>query len=152
MRKLFVTLLTLASITVSSLSVGVTAAENSGCLPDDREVSLTGFLSRETYPGRPNYTSIERGDEPETGHYLRLSKVVCVEGFSLETEKSYPVEGIKKLQLVVVNPQHWAAIKKLHNKKARVIVTGKPFIGMTGHYHAPHGAAISVANVGGDDK
>ena len=127
-------------------------AENSNCLPSESNVSLTGFLSRETFPGRPNYKSIEEGDEPETGYYLHLSSSICAEGVNHETEKTYPVNGIKLLQLNVVHSQHWAAIKKLHDRKVRVIVTGKPYIGVTGHYHAPHGAAISVENVRVVDK
>lgn len=122
-------------------------AKSSGCLPDDHVASFTGFLSRETYPGRPNYTSIEGGDEPETGYYLVLSNSVCVESYNYEAEKSYPIDGIEKLQLNVSSPQLRDEIRRLQNKKASVIVTGKPYIGMTGHYHAPHNAAISVDNV-----
>lgn len=111
-------------------------------------MGLTGFLSLETYPGRPNYTSVEKGDEPETGYYLLLANPACVEGVSYETAKTLPIDGIEKLQLNVSSFQLRAKIKKLHDNKARVVVTGKPYIGITGHYHAPHGAAILVENVG----
>ena len=146
-RNIFNVLVACASVTVGSLLAGQSYAESSGCLPGDREVSLTGFLSLETYPGRPNYRSVEKGDEPETGYYLRLSSQICVEGVNYETEKKYPIDGIKKLQLVVVSSQLKAEIRKLHNRKSRVVVTGKPYVGITGHYHAPHGAAISVENI-----
>jgi hypothetical protein len=116
-------------------------------------VSLTGFLSRETYPGRPNYSSIEGGDEPDTGYYLGLSNPVCIEADSYEAPgKTFAIEGNKKLQLVVDGSSLWAEFKKFHNRKARVVVTGKPYIGDTGHYHAPHGAAISVEKVGAADE
>ena len=152
MRIFFYALVACASVTVGSLSVGDSHAEASECLPNDREVSLTGFLSRETYPGRPNYTSIEGGDEPETGYYLRLSDPICVEGNYYETGGSYPVDGIKKLQLVIDSPQFWAKIRNLHERKARVVVTGEPYIGITGHYHAPHNAAISVDKIVAAEK
>ena len=52
-----------------------------GCLPYEPEpVQMTGTLVRLTFPGRPNYESIEEGDEPETGFYLELSRGVCTTG------------------------------------------------------------------------
>jgi hypothetical protein len=130
------------------LGAGQISAVASECLSEDRQVNLKGFLSLETFPGRPNYMSIEKGDEPETGYYLNLSNPVCVQGLNYETGKSFPIDGIKKLQLVIVAPRLRTEIKKLYVEKAKIVVTGEPSIGITGHYHAPHGAAISVEGVG----
>ena len=122
-------------------------AKSTECQTELHAVDLTGFLSRETFPGRPNYTSIEGGDEKETGYYLNLGNPICVKGYNSEAKKSYPITGIEKLQLIIGSPQHRIELLKLLTKKENVIVTGTPFIGMTGHYHAPHGAAVSVENI-----
>lgn len=47
-------------------SSGAMAGQPADCLKDGDTVSLTGKVWRETFPGRPNYESIENGDEPET--------------------------------------------------------------------------------------
>jgi len=41
-------------------------------------VSLSGVIVRETHPGRPNYSSVAEGDEPETIWVLKLEKAICV--------------------------------------------------------------------------
>lgn len=49
--------------------------EAADCLKDGDTVSLVGKVWRETFPGRPNYQSIEDGDEPETVWALTLPPV-----------------------------------------------------------------------------
>lgn len=40
-------------------------------------VTLTGTMTPKTFPGRPNYESIEKGDEPETFWILDLAEPIC---------------------------------------------------------------------------
>ena len=42
-------------------------------------VQLSGTVIRETFPGPPNYESIERGDKPEVLWWLVLSQPICME-------------------------------------------------------------------------
>lgn len=122
------------------------------CPPNDREVSLLGELSLETYAGRPNYESVEQGDEAETGYYLLLQNSICVEGTNHETGKSSPIFGIKKLQLSINSPQLRSEVNKLYRGRHRVIVTGTTHLGATGHYHAPHNAALGVEKINAATK
>lgn len=147
MRIFFIALGVCAAVTVGPLSVGKSYSEASGCLNAERSVNLTGFLSRETYPGRPNYMSIEGGDKPETGYYLRLRNPICIEGINYETRKSYLIDGIKKLQIFSINYRIWHPIKNYNFRKTRVIIKGKPYKGFTRKYHASHGAAILADGV-----
>jgi|GEM_PF-6303650 len=43
-----------------------------------RSCLLTGSLEVHTYPGRPNYQDIKKGDEEETGLYLKLDQPVTI--------------------------------------------------------------------------
>jgi hypothetical protein len=39
-------------------------------------VRLTGTIVRETFPGAPNYASVEQGDKPEVYWFLNLSRPI----------------------------------------------------------------------------
>ena len=103
-----------------------------GCLaygPDT--VTLSGTLERRTYPGRPNYESVARGDEAETGFYLALPRSVCVSR-SLD-EINQPTVGVSRVQLVLNRPAY-ARLRPYLMK--RVTVRGTLFHSHTGHHHA----------------
>ena len=101
---------------------------------------LNGLLKRETHPGRPNYESVEKGDEPETGFYLYLDAPVCIEGFG---EGVFIESDIMKLQLVIVDDRFWPVLREAMDTKVTVI--GEPYVGLTGHYHAR--GALEVTDI-----
>lgn len=95
--------------------------------------TLTGKIIRKTFPGRPNYESIQDGDEPETYWLLVSDKPFCVNGkngdasYSLETK-------IKQIQLVfTAASDEYKKYKNLVGKN--VIIHGQIFPMQTGHHH-----------------
>ncbi len=61
------------------------------CLKDGQNISISGKISRETFPGSPNYENIDHGDEPETYWILTTNKPNCVLGESMEDGSIYEV-------------------------------------------------------------
>lgn len=102
------------------------------CLPyEPAVVTLTGKLVERTYPGPPNYASVEAGDEPETHYYLALAKPICTTaGGELEPAQS----GVKEVQLVLEN-EGYARLRAMLGKT--VTLSGTMFARHTGHHHAP---------------
>ena len=96
-------------------------------------VSVVGKLERRTYPGRPNYESVARGDEAETGFYLILRTGVCTNGVvgAGETE---PKANVKLVQLILDQAGYDALRPRLGTT---IRVEGKLFGQISGHHHAP---------------
>jgi hypothetical protein len=96
-------------------------------------VTLHGTVSRETFPGPPNYESIKDGDRPETSWFLDLTHPVCAQEDKTDLLKPGQ-EGVRRIQLVVSQAM-CLSHKKLVGK--RVAVTGTLFGEHTGHHHTP---------------
>ena len=94
-------------------------------------VNLSGAFKRRTFPGRPNYESVKKGDEPETVWILQLNKPVCVEGDANIWEYARE-ENISEMQLILTAAQY-KRYKRLHKKL--VLVGGKLLPQTTGHHH-----------------
>ncbi|MBV9493959.1 MAG: DUF4431 domain-containing protein [Acidobacteria bacterium] len=110
-----------------------TGAVSTSCVgyePDT--VSITGSLERRTYPGRPNYESVQQGDEPETGFYLRLANALCISRHLDEVNE--PVAGVTLVQLVL-DEAEYDDLRRTIGK--RVALRGTLFHSHTGHHHAP---------------
>ena len=107
-------------------------AATQSCLPFEPDtISLTGSLERRTYPGLPNYESIARGDEPETGWYLRLTKPLCVTGNISQFNAA--MAGILLVQLDASRGE-LRQFPRLRGR--RVTVRGSLFEPGTVHWHA----------------
>jgi hypothetical protein len=92
-------------------------------------VSLSGVIVRETHPGRPNYSSVAEGDEPETIWVLKLEKAICVlAGNDIDVEE----RNQKEIQLVL-NDNQYRRYRSLLGQK--VTVTGRLFHQISGHHH-----------------
>jgi hypothetical protein len=92
-------------------------------------VSLSGVIVRETHPGRPNYSSVAEGDEPETIWVLKLEKAICVlAGNDIDVEE----QNQKEIQLVL-NDNQYRRYRSLLGQK--VTVTGRLFHQISGHHH-----------------
>ena len=109
-----------ASVFTSQLAM---AAE---CLKEDQSVSFTGKVSRETFPGRPNYESIDNGDEPETYWILTINKPYCILAESPEDGSLYEVaKSATRFQLAFEDASVYQTQKKLVEKKG--YCNGKTF-------------------------
>ncbi|MBI5344504.1 MAG: DUF4431 domain-containing protein [Deltaproteobacteria bacterium] len=95
------------------------------------KVKLAGTIVRKTFPGPPNYDSIEKGDEPETYWILKLTKPVCVKGKHDDELNSETEKGIKNIHLVLDSGKY-ARYKHLVSKI--VIAEGMLFHAHTGHH------------------
>jgi len=96
-------------------------------------VSVSGQLERHTFPGRPNYESVENGDEAETGFYLKLAHPVCTLG-DAQSPDAYPQEGVTSIQLVL-DQEGYEELRPLLGMQLNL--RGKLFAAHTGHHHAP---------------
>lgn len=96
---------------------------------DSDKVKISGKLVELTFPGRPNYESIEDGDEAENGFYIELSKPFCTVGDG----ESDGFENIKLVQLVLDEKGYSLLNNKLNTN---VTVEGNLFGALTGHHHA----------------
>jgi hypothetical protein len=100
------------------------------CSYKQKEVVLEGSLYKKTYPGPPEYASIENGDSPETSWILALKNPIHVGEKSeydddhLNSPEKYVIE------VVVVPPDDCS--DSVMNKKVRV--TGSLFHAHTGHH------------------
>lgn len=99
------------------------------CLPaDPAVVQLSGVLERITFPGPPNYESIEAGDAAESYFVLRLAEPVCVRVSAQSSVSSI------QLQLFLKPPQYEALRGYLGHK---VSFSARLWIAETGHHHTP---------------
>jgi hypothetical protein len=104
----------------------------SQCLGYQTSVSLSGVLERRTYPGRPNFESIEAGDEPETGFYLVLPKAACFDAGS-DPDASNLI-GVRLVQLNL-KPEQYEELRPYLGKP--ISIQGSVYEAMSGHHHAP---------------
>lgn len=121
----------------------------SECLKDGENVAFTGKISRETFPGPPNYESIDDGDTPETYWILTINSPKCVVAESIDDGSLYEVaKSTTRFQLAFDDPAIYKQQKTLVEKNASV--TGQLFVGHTGHHHTK--ALISVKSIKAEKK
>jgi hypothetical protein len=125
-------ILTLAPLLIAAWWSGSLAAQ---CLYYG-DVSLTGRLVQQTYPGPPDFESVTRGDAPLVIWILQLDVGVCI----VSSSASYPnVYNEREIQLVIGNDQYarsaaYAEYRDLLGKK--ISVTGRLLPG-GGKYEKP---------------
>ncbi len=97
---------------------------------EPEKVRLKGTIVRKTFPGPPEYESIEQGDAPETFWILNLLKPVCVvadeEDDMNETEKD-----VRAIHLVLDDKQYK---KYRHLVSKKVVATGTLYHSHTIHH------------------
>ena len=100
------------------------------------DVSLSGRLVQQTYPGPPDFESVAKGDAPLVIWILQLDTGVCI----VSSSASYPnVYNEREIQLVFGNDQYartapYAEYRSLLGK--RIAVTGRLLPG-GGKYEKP---------------
>ena len=119
-------------LTMALMTLATHSRAESPCLPYEPEVvDLKGVLLRRTYPGRPNYESTRKGDEPETYFYLKLHNRICtLEG----KEPNAPVADVDFVQLIL-DRNGYARLRPKLGKT--VTLRGTLSMQITGHHHAP---------------
>jgi hypothetical protein len=114
------------------------------CLKDGQAVSFEGRVSRETFPGPPNYQSIDDGDQPETVWILTVDKAYCVTAESMEDGSTYEVaKSTTRFQLAFEDSSVYEKQRALVEQRA--VVSGLLFAGHTGHHHTK--ALVSVKTI-----
>jgi hypothetical protein len=116
--------------------IPTTFAKNQIVYYEPKIVTLTGMIKFKTFPGPPNYESIEAGDDAETCPYLFLDHTVDVvvpeDDANSEDE---PEKNLKVMQIAVdEETSNWSWSKNKYVGK-HVRVTGTLYHSLTGHHH-----------------
>ena len=131
---------------VLAFALSLPLCAQSECLKDGQEVTLEGRISRETFPGPPNYESIDDGDQPETTWILTVTAPNCVVAESMDDGTPYEVtKSTTRFQLVLADAKEFEGYKSLVENRA--VIGGQLFVGHTGHHHTK--ALISVKEIKG---
>jgi hypothetical protein len=94
-------------------------------------VTLAGTITSKTFPGRPNYQSIEKGDQPETFWILNVGEPICTND-GAHPSLNPAEKDVSNLQLLFRNTQLYQTYLPLLNTKVKV--TGSLFSATTIHH------------------
>lgn len=131
---------TAAIVALCSLPAG--ASSRGDCLSYETDgVTLLGTVVRKTFPGPPNFESVEKGDAPEEAWILHLSKPICVDA-DPENEMDVAERDVTDVQLAL-DGDLFSKIETL--KGGRVLLTGTLFHAHTGHHRTS--VLMSVSDV-----
>ena len=106
-------------------------------------VELYGTIELQTFPGRPGYESIKKGDEIERGWYLRLDHPIEVQKRKKDADPNSSTEtNVKILQLAmgIGTPTDNLPLGK------KICVRGYLFHAISGHHHSR--VLINVKRIG----
>jgi len=93
---------------------------------------LRGTIERQAFPGRPNYESMEHGDEMERGWYLRLRSPIEVVFDQKTSDGNAETErGVKIIQITWSDDSLDAKIRQ----GGLVTLKGNLFHRWNGHHH-----------------
>jgi Domain of unknown function (DUF4431) len=120
------------AIFVCSLLIGDPARAE--CWSYDGITTVQGILLQRTFPGPPNYESIQTGDRPETYWFVALDQPACVAADPKDQDGSPAVSSVERIQLVVTAEQYRAQANKVGR---HVIVSGQLFGAISAHHKSP---------------
>jgi len=102
-------------------------------------VELSGILDLQTFPGPPNYESIQNGDDVERHFYLKLDVPVDVipKGKHPTVVEPEIERNVRIMQLAISGEDDalWARFRKI-GRGGHVKITGSLFHRFTGHHHS----------------
>ena len=112
------------------------------------KVRLIGTIVEKTFPGPPEFESIEKGDRPEAHWILKLIRPVCVNGdpkseLNVETEKK-----VNAVQLIIYGDEG----RYKHFLSRKVIATGTLFHAHTGHHYTKVLMEVISIRLGKDEN
>jgi hypothetical protein len=122
----------LLAVFVCSLSI--CDAARAECWSYDGTTTAQGILFQETFPGPPNYESIEAGDRPETFWFVALDMPACVAADPAGQALSPVVGSVERIQLIVTTEQYRDHASKVGH---HVVVSGRLFSAITAHHKSP---------------
>lgn len=125
--------LTFLSAAVFNYAVFAASVHVDECIVEGSHVHLMGKLVSETFPGQPNYKSIEQGDAPETYWVLNTEKSYCGEGYNLTTKNLSRLDKSCSRFQLVLRQEQYDSERALLGKK--VIVSGQIVLATSGHHH-----------------
>jgi hypothetical protein len=100
------------------------------------ELDITGAVSKEVFPGPPNYESISAGDKAETYWFITVQEDICV--------NDSDIQKINKFQLFF-EPSNSSSKVLIEAKSYNI--NGISFMGVSGHHRTS--VLIEVTNVVG---
>ena len=107
----------------------------SGCLSYEPAMEhVTGKLTIKTFPGPPNYESVQKGDREESSLLIELHHPVCVAEDKNDPDLNPSQGGVTAIQLVL-EPEAYKTYKPMVGRE--VVATGTLFGAHTGHHHTP---------------
>jgi hypothetical protein len=95
-------------------------------------VTLQGHLTVKTFPGRPNYESIKKGDEREVQWILKLHHPITAQPAPGD-EYNYGVVNAELVTLASLRSELWPLLKGLEDKD--IVVTGQLASASSPHHH-----------------
>ncbi len=112
------------------------------CLKYEPEkIALSGIITKQVFPGPPNYEDIKEGDRPETAWILHLDKPVCVVPVDPKDDIDVPESNVTDMHLIIFGS--YKKYKALVGK--RVIVQGTLTHAISGHHRTR--VLIEVADI-----
>jgi hypothetical protein len=117
------------------LTLSVSGRAHAECLSYNGTIRVQGTLTQQTFPGPPNYESIETGDQAETYWLVVLDGSACVAADPADdTGLSPAVATLERIQLVVTLDQCRDYADRIGH---HVSVSGQLFGAHTGHHRTP---------------
>jgi hypothetical protein len=108
-------------------------AKASECLAYSANTMLVGTLTKNTFPGPPNYESIAAGDRQETYFFLKLKTPLCVTPGNDATQMG--ASKVKIIQLIFPDTEDsYASLRPFLGKK--LSCSGQIWPQETGHHHS----------------
>ncbi len=136
MKSMNIFSLVLALAILLFLSGNTDAESPDICLDGEPTVvKIVGEFYKKTFPGPPNYESVEKGDRPETQWILKLDAPICAAITSQEEAWiKFIIRDVKEVMLVLLQK---GIYKKEYLMHERVVVTGTLWEAHTGHHRTP---------------
>jgi hypothetical protein len=95
-------------------------------------IAVEGRLTRQLFPGPPNYESVEEGDSEESVFILVLRHPICIDD---NGEFADPSEQVTTVHVSSRDPSNMALLTASVGRE--VAVSGEGFPAYTGRHHAP---------------
>jgi len=127
----------LVVVMCAALNVGAQARAACVDVRQTEPLSFKGTLSRQVFPGPPNYEDVRKGDTPERAFIVKLDAPICATGDEFLDSS----EAFDTVQLLVDNsakggPALLSNLTRLIGKRVQVMATSG-FGAENGHHHAP---------------
>jgi len=134
-KRTIFTILVVAAILFSSYPSNA-EGQNEACFDGEPTVvKIIGKIYEKTFPGPPNYESVEKGDTPETQWILKLDNPICVAVTSQEESWiKWIIRDVREVTLVFLKK---GIYKEEYLMYDRVVVTGTLWEANTGHHRTP---------------